>query len=106
MTDVLQRTTDAMLDDPQRTRTQELRFSRTRHITSWAKEDLFEFIVVGSVGFPNALSIFSFHSALERPQAVSFFYLCKHVKISDSGEYVSAAISLYKKKSLSRDASE
>lgn len=71
-----------------------------RHITSSAKEDLSEFIVLGSMGFLNVLSIFSSHPALERPQAISFFYLRKHVKSSGSGEYVPADISFYKKKSL------
>jgi len=37
MTDVLQRTTDAVFDDPQRTRLWELRFSRTTD-TSWTEQ--------------------------------------------------------------------
>lgn len=39
MTDVLQRTNDAMLVDPQRTRIQELQFSRTTD-TSWAEQKI------------------------------------------------------------------
>ena len=45
-----------------------------RHVMNWAKEDLFEFIVLASVGFLNVLSIFSSHLALKRPQAASFLY--------------------------------
>lgn len=58
------------------------------------------------MGFLNVRSFYSFHPALERQQAVRFFDSCKHFKISGSGEYVPAAISLYKEKTLSRDASE